>query len=148
MYGTFHIDLPKYPKHVQKFVLEQLFESWTRLNGVYLLSHPNTPRLYQTDVIYRREMPEVWKDIPSIIEDGCDDCEGLACWLAAELRIRDKIKGARVALSEQRTRTNRRLWHAIVVDNASRRKWDPSKKLGMGGPNDKPATKQGRVKCR
>ena len=148
MFGTFHIDLQRYPARVQAPVLEVLFESWVKLNAVYLLAHPSTPRLYQSGVIYRRESPEVWKDIPSIIEDGCDDCEGLACWLAAELRTRDKITGAKVRLAEQHTTTRRRLWHAIVFDPLSKRVWDPSRALGMGGPNDRPATRKGRVKCR
>ena len=147
MDGTFFIKLPTYPANLQRPILECLFEGWTKINCAWLASHPTAPRLYTSGVIYRRETPEVWKDIPSILEDGCDDCEGLSCWLAAELRVRDNITNARVVLIEQPTRLQRRLWHAVVKDPTGRT-WDPSRRLGMGGPNDRPPTRRGRVKCK
>ena len=72
----------------------------------------------------------MWKDIPTALRHGFDDCEGLASWFAAELRVKHKIPGAVVKLLPQPTR-RRRMWHAVVVDLETGRKWDPSKRLGM-----------------
>ena len=147
MDGTFYINLPSYPASVQKPVLEGLFEGWVLANCAWLQAHTRAPGLYASGVIYRREEPEVWKDIPSILEDGCDDCEGLSCYLAAELRVRHGVRSAAVRLIEQPTRTRRRLWHAVVSDAAGKI-WDPSRRLGMGSPTDIAPTKRGRVKCK
>ena len=129
MRGEFTLQLKKYPRAEQAAVLETFFEEQTRANMVYLLAHPNTPRLYNSGVKYQREgTPEIWKDIPTALRDGWDDCEGLAAWLAAEMRVLDGRKGATVKLIRQ---GKRRYWHAIVEDVLSGEKFDPSKKLGM-----------------
>jgi len=119
-------------------VLSTYFEAQTLVNMAYLLAFPNTPSLYKSGVRYRREgTPEKWKDIPTILRDGFDDCEGLACWLAAELRVRRDIETARVHLTSQPLsgeagEGTAALIHALVVDGANlRRRWDPSKVLGM-----------------
>ena len=112
--------------------LEQFFEAMVRFNESFLVKHPNTPLLYSSGVRYRREAPEIWKDIPTTLRDGWDDCEGLSSWLAAEMRVRFARPNATVKLVLQPT-IDRKLWHAIVVDLDTGEKFDPSKQLGMKG---------------
>lgn len=140
MQGEFTIQLSKYPRQCQALVLEIFFEAQVLVNVIYLRSHPKTPRIYKSGVVYRREnAPEIWKDIPTILEDGWDDCEGLAAWLAAELRVYGaKTKaGKQVAVPCAMVRLIRQgrkaFWHAVVIDKRSGKKWDPSKVLGMRG---------------
>ena len=114
-----------------------MFEASTVIGVAWLKLHPRTPLLYSSDVEYRREgSPERWKDIPTILETGYDDCEGLSVWLAAELRTRApnsignyRRPAACVALKSTR-RSN--LFHAVVYDRETREIFDPSRKLGMG----------------
>lgn len=61
-------------------------------NIEYLQTHPETPRLYDTDLVYREEPAgqEEWRDIPTMLEEGrrgYNDCEDLACWRAAEVNV-------------------------------------------------------------
>ena len=123
--------LSAYPHGLRVSVLETFFEAQVRVNSAYLLASPDVPNLYDARVRYQREgLPEQWKDIPTILRDGYDDCEGLACWLAAELRVRGGVDTAMVHLT--RGRRNPNLLHAIVIDGENRRRrWDPSRVLGM-----------------
>lgn len=124
-----YLRLGAYPPPLRTHVLETFFEAQTRVNIAYLLAFPDTPRLLESGVRYQREhRPEQWRDIPSILTLGHDDCEGLSCWRAAELRIRDGVRGAVVKLKRVRPG----LLHAQVVDLDSGRIWDPSRALGMG----------------
>ena len=47
------------------------------------------PPLYASGVVYREEAPgrEDWPDIPKVLGLGWGDCEDLAAWRAAELRV-------------------------------------------------------------
>jgi hypothetical protein len=91
-----------------------------------LTARPQAP-LYSSGVRYRREpgTRDVWK-LPSMTAaDGYGDCEDLAAWRAAELRLRG-IKATPVFLPLGRLGN----WHAVV-------RWpngqleDPSAMLGM-----------------
>jgi hypothetical protein len=120
---------------LHRSVLELVFEAFVRANQAYLRTAPETPLLYSSGVVYRREPIEVWCDIPSAIRAGRDDCEGLSCWLAAELRERApnslgsaRLPAARVVLRRQRSPG---LWHAVV--DLGGRIEDPSRRLGMRG---------------
>lgn len=122
-----HIDLQSYPPRMRRAILETFFEAMTLVGMAYLRAHPNTPPLLKSGVRYRREgKPERWKDIPTILEDGYDDCEGLAIWRAAELRLRGRPAVVRLK------RTGPGLLHAVVQDVRTGKVYDPSKKLGMG----------------
>lgn len=125
------IALRSYPKAEQLGVLETFLEAQTRVNVVYLRANPTVPELYASGVRYAREgSPELWKDIPTILEDGFDDCEGLSCWLAAELRVRRNIASARVRLVRASKLFS--LIHAVVIDDSNpSHRWDPSRRLGM-----------------
>lgn len=143
------IALGVYPSSMCPEVLETFLEAQTRVNMAYLLAHASTPDLYASGVRYRRERgPEQWKDIPTIVRDGYDDGEGLACWLAAELRVRRGIRGARVQLLQRRRdRTLLRSFVAVVEDAEDpRRRWDPAQVLGMvrGRPREEPRASSDR----
>jgi hypothetical protein len=131
------------------------------VNQVYLEHNPRTPDLYQSGVRWRREkgaiiyfpernphvawkeatVPELFKDIPAMLRDGIDDCEGMACWRVAELRYRYH-QPARIVirvrdLTDPAGRPiinpdgkQRRLFHVIVGIGDKRE--DPSRALGMG----------------
>lgn len=64
---------------------------WTliHLNELYLERFPYTPGIYDAGVKYIREPLgyEQWTTIPTIIAQGGADCEDLACWRIAELRM-------------------------------------------------------------
>lgn len=94
----------------------------------YLLRTPQTPALYESGVVYRREAMvggrrlEDWYTIPQVILRRSGDCEDLACWRAAELRVH----GIPATPWAYRTRAG---WHIIVKlpDGYE----DPSARLGM-----------------
>ena len=107
-----------------------LYEGITRMNVAFLRASPKTPLLLKSGVRWRREgSPEIVKTIPEILRDGYDDCEGLASWRAAELRVRFNKPSARVMVYQARPK----VWHAIVEDPRTGRHWDPSRQLGMRG---------------
>lgn len=128
---------------LHRLVLETHFAAMTFSNVAYLRSKlgQRAPLLYGSGVFYERDperelVSENWWDIPTILATGSDDCEGLACYLAAEMRVR-----APNSVSEKRHPTaavmlkatrRRKMWHAIVVDKITGQRWDPSRQLGMG----------------
>lgn len=44
------------------------------------------PLLYESGVIYRREVVETWRIAEETLRNGWEDCDSLAIWRAAELR--------------------------------------------------------------
>lgn len=86
------------------------------------------PALYQSGVRYRREPPgqEVWQLPHQTMALGYGDCEDLASWRVAELRIAGE--NAKLVFR----RSGRRLWHALVRRGNGELE-DPSKILGMKG---------------
>ncbi len=73
--------------------LQILLEGLTKINEFHLNSAHEAgmfyPPLYESGVIYKEEAPgrEDWPDIPQIMKNGWGDCEDLAAWRAAELRV-------------------------------------------------------------
>jgi hypothetical protein len=107
----------------------------------WLKHYPNTPLLYESGVVYKPERHredaygrtieygENWYTIPYVIHHGFGDCEDLASWRSAELRVRYNIP----ALPDVAVRKlPDGAWRAHV-----RTRWpdgqieDPSAKLGM-----------------
>jgi len=86
------------------------------------------PRLYESGVRYEREQPgrERWRRIDEAMAAGVGDCEDLAAWRAAELRVR-RGEAARAIVY----RSGKRRFHA-VVQRADGSIEDPSRALGMG----------------
>lgn len=130
-----------------KSLLEGWFEAMTRTNVVWMRANPRAPLLYRSGVRYRRDpermalgISELWLDAPSILSRGYDDCEGLASFLAAELRTRSpnsvgqQIRPA--AYVRLKTTRTPGLLHAQVYDPETNSFFDPSRALGMGKNQD------------
>ena len=110
--------------------LSVLLGALTRINVAYLTRHPATPALYRAGVRYRAERwrQEDWQDIPTTLKRRQGDCEDLACWRAAELRVAGD-PGAQAVFRVRATNAGP-LFH-ILVRHGSGRIEDPSKLLGM-----------------
>jgi hypothetical protein len=91
--------------------LNVLVRALTALNVVYLREHPETPLLKESGVRYQTQPHgcERFLTVPAVLAAGNGDCDQLAPWRAAELRVRHGIK----ALPEVR-RMSKNLWHVFV----------------------------------
>lgn len=102
---------------------------------VWLKLYPETPTLYGSGVKYVPEHPaydkwtkgEDWKTIPYVLVHGYGDCEDLAAWRAAELRMKGIPARPRVRIRRLPSGVFRA--HALV--GIGGRIEDPSAKLGM-----------------
>lgn len=98
---TFCTDAFASPEHVaysERF-LACLLWALIYANESYLLSHPNTPPLYSTGVRWKAETPtfrsaceggrgqEMFLGIAQVMRQGYADCEDLASWRTAEVRL-------------------------------------------------------------
>lgn len=121
-------DLPR-GEAALKIFLNALFQ----IDCLFLRDYPAFPLLYTTGVRYKAEDPglEEWRSCPVVLERGKGDCEDLACWRAAELRMREGI-AAKPKVIRQPSQPGKRLYH-IVVSLPNGRIEDPSKRLGMKG---------------
>lgn len=109
-------------------------------NMAWLRAFPQTPLLYDADVIYKPEKRvenskrvveygEEWQTIPWVIFRGYGDCEDLGAWRAAELRQRFKVNA--LPYIKVRRMPNG-YWRAhVVVQLPGGKIEDPSAKLGM-----------------
>ena len=108
--------------------IESVMEGLTGLN--YQMMHTATvggggfPQLYESGIVYRREPQgsEQWQPATDLLRSGQGDCEDLAAYRAAELRMEGEP--AMVAI----VRTRRGTYHAVVrrVDGSLE---DPSRIL-------------------
>jgi len=113
-----------------------LLEALCQVNLTWLASHPRTPPLYKSSVIYVPEKgTEIWRDIPTILEKKVGDCEDLACYRVAELRYSGV--NARPYIKWRRFKGTWR-YHAVVWLPGGRIE-DPSLALGM---SDHPITRK------
>lgn len=65
------------------------FEALVRADQEELRAHPQIPLIYESGCVYKEEPPghEDWADIPTVMQNRWGDCEDLAGWLCAELRV-------------------------------------------------------------
>lgn len=91
------------------------------------------PQLYAAGVRYRRERRperggrvERFATIPTVLRTGWGDCEDLAAWRVAELRM------GGIRAIPWIIRPHARVYH-VQVRHPSGAVEDPSRKLGMGG---------------
>lgn len=114
------------------------------------------PNLYDSGIVYRREVEEVWSDVINTLLQGHEDCDALAAYRAGELQARGaaalsiargdsgarKAKrmglrhiDARVVLRTRSDIGRPGLYHCIVKYRVGRRWYydDPSIRLGMRG---------------
>lgn len=106
-------------------------EALVRQDVDYLMSH-DVPPLYASGVIYRPEPRgrEDWDPVPVVLGRGWGDCEDLAAWRAAELRVLGE-QHARADAYRSRVRPDgSAVWHAVTVREDGTIE-DPSAQLGM-----------------
>ncbi len=121
------------PDRLGAHALDAALEGLVML-GVEELSNPDVagpqgaPPLYRSGVRYQREVgTERWLTPSQVMAMGRGDCEDLAAWRAAELRVHGEDPDARARV----IRSGPRTWHA-VVERGDGRLEDPSRELGMG----------------
>ena len=94
-------------------------EAWIQSQGA--------PALYASGVRYREEPDDTWSDVPACLLARLGDCEDLAAWRAAELRIAGTDAWPFARLEPGRPV----LYHALVRTPSGVE--DPSRLLGMKG---------------
>lgn len=109
--------------------LKVLLQAVTINDVLYLQTHPNTPKLYDSGVFYREEPGgcEDWQDIPTSLRRGRCDCDDVACWRAAELIVQGVPASADFEI--QRSRDGKVLYH--IITRTAHGTEDPSYILGM-----------------
>ena len=130
---TFVLDMFKGP-HEQEMshkALQTLLMALMYVDMFYLQTHPEAPALYESGVRYSEEPPgqEDWQDVPTTLAMGEGDCEDLACWRAAEYRVRHNIMASPTFTCKKRPNGGY-LYH-ILVKLPDGRVEDPSRRLGM-----------------
>jgi hypothetical protein len=117
-------------------VLQFLLEALTMANVAYLLDNPSAPELYASGVRYQQEPDgrDEWQDIPDTLARRSGDCEDLACWRVAELRVRHGEPNATRSISVSTLLDARgqpvTMYHITVLRQNGAQE-DPSRKLGM-----------------
>ncbi len=108
-------------------LLEGMLEGLCAVNYALMRKRPYPP-LYSSGIRYEREGragPERWLIAPQLVKKKRGDCEDLAAYRCAELRMKGEPARVRVV------RTGNKTLHA-VVQRADGRIEDPSRRLGMG----------------
>lgn len=105
--------------------LAAFVEALTRLDIAYLELHPETPRLYLSNVRYA-EVPR-WQDVPSLLQSGRGDCKSIVAWRLAEMRGSDPNASIHVV---HRIIGQEDHLH-VLIRRSDDRLEDPSVKLGM-----------------
>ena len=121
-------------------------------NARILRARPELPGLYDSGVVYRREVDETWCDYINLLAQGHEDCDGLAAARAGELlarghqalsrrdggyrearRRRLSTVHAEVMLRTRAGLNQPGLYHCVVRYRVGRRWYrdDPSARLGM-----------------
>ena len=127
-------------------------------NARLLEERPDLPLLYESGVRYQREWPEAWLDFLAMLEQGHEDCDGLAAARACELRARgwramspedggfelaQRLRPATipawVVLRTRGAHGKPGMYHCIVLYRLGETWWrdDPSARLGMFPDGDR-----------
>jgi len=94
----FHLTLPDTDGPAHFAPLQIALEGMTKINEWHIArnlkrakrgAEPPIPPLYASGVVYKEDPPgeENWKDCWACLRDGHADCDRLAAWRAAELRV-------------------------------------------------------------
>lgn len=115
-----------------KECLDAALEGLVLLN-VAVMNRSALPPLYDSGVRYQDEAPghEDWRHAEIVYRDGYGDCEDLATYRAAELRVHLGEPAEAFAVRTGHTHTGANRWHALVR-RADGTIEDPSRALGMG----------------
>lgn len=103
---------------------------WLTDHNERLLEQFHLPPLYAAGVRYQREAREVWLDALSILASRTktEDCDALAAWRAAELRVRHGLDAEPMIIAAGTG------YHCLVRywdAQGFERRDDPSFRLGM-----------------
>jgi len=130
----------------------ELLNLLARHNARLLLERQDLPFLYDSGVFYQREQRETWCDFLAMLEQGWEDCDGLAAARAGELmawgadaltpidgghdqalRLGLESIPAWVLLRTKGLKGERNLYHCVVLYKVGDTFWrdDPSARLGM-----------------
>ena len=127
---TYELDCFSTVTHEEKLeILKAMLEALILANLFYLRHRPDTPPLYAAEVPYVVEPPgrDNWQDIPRTLALREGDCEDLACYRIAELRMQGEKAKPHVTAKKIGTFT---LFH-IQVERGDGKIEDPSRILGM-----------------
>lgn len=116
---------------VSHAALRTVLMALMHVNILELQADPNLPLLFKSGVRYEEEPPgqEDWQDVLTTLKLGIGDCEDLACWRAAELRVRYGIEAVPTFI--WKLRPNGGYLYHILVQYPDGRIEDPSRTLGM-----------------
>jgi hypothetical protein len=119
-------------ERAKEAALVHLLEALTAVNVSWLHEHGGAPWLYESGVRYEEEPPgrDEWQDIPETLLRREGDCEDLACWRLAELRVRSGEHA--VPFVKRSVHGPRTIYH-VAVRRADGVLEDPSRILGMRG---------------
>lgn len=112
-------------------VIKAILDATVWVDLIYLRLH-NVPALYQSGVRYQEEpagQVESFDTIPAIIARGWGDCDDLAPWRVAELRLHGEKAKIRIQW-KWNARMRTKMFH-IVVRREDGTIEDPSAILGM-----------------
>lgn len=129
---TFVVDLFKRGEQsLSDASLNVMLLALTAIDELYLRAHPETPSIYASGVVYQEEPPgaEDWQDIPTCLKLRWGDCEDLACWRSAELRVRHGIHA--VPYFTKQVKSDGSTLYHIMVRLPNGMSEDPSRQLGM-----------------
>jgi hypothetical protein len=130
---TFVVELfkGKEDRAISNAALTILLNALTDIDEMYLRKHPEMPNLYDTDVRYVEEPPgqEDWQDVGTCLRIGRADCDDLACWRAAEIRVRHGARAFPVYKAQER-KDGSMLYH-ILTSWPDGKIEDPSAIRGM-----------------
>lgn len=125
---------------VSNVALNAMLECLVQIN-VALMTAKRMPDLYSTQIRYRQEPlgEENWRDCVIVLETGFGDCEDLAAYRAAELRVKHRIPARCVFrwktfnIETKMGPRRVKLYHILVGfdHNGHLLIEDPSKRLGM-----------------
>ena len=102
---------------------------WGMLAMNLHIMNRNWPSIYASGIRYRREPPgtEVWQTAGVLLQTMLGDCEDLAAYQAAYLRVSGIDPGAKIGLKRSSVG-----YHVIVLRSDGVVE-DPSARLGMDG---------------
>lgn len=111
--------------------LKTLLMALMYIDMMELGANPSIPPLFKSGVRYMEEPPgrEDWQDVLTTLALGQGDCEDLACWRAAEYRVRYGVN-AEPTFTWKLRENGGYLYHIQVLLPDGRIE-DPSRTLGM-----------------
>lgn len=116
---------------IPKFAIDGALEALTAVNAIIMRAlHDaglDVPDVYSSGVVYRREPAgrEQWQNAAELLDAGHGDCEDLAAYQAAWLRVFEGEPARAIAYQTRR----RRLLHAVVLRGDGETIEDPSRAL-------------------